>query len=130
MNGSDDTTDPLEVPKFTDFGWGGEGELDLRVFEQDTYWVDRTGTPHLLDEMDQDYLSNVLGFLFNNARAYHRAYAELKVAEAEVAAVEGRAHAEVIAVLFGGSVAQISTPKWLASTPLYRKIESLLSSTD
>ena len=115
---------------FTDFGWGGEDSIDLRVFEQDIYWVDMHGRPHKLEEMDEDYLSNVLSFIFVHARAYHEAYAQMKVTEAAIAALKGQMHAEVLAAAIGESVAQVSTPKWLASTPLYRKIESLLASTD
>lgn len=57
---------PFELP-FTAFGHLGEGMLDLRVFDQDVYWVDRVGTPHLVSEMSRDYIENVVTFLVHCA---------------------------------------------------------------
>ena len=53
---------PGELP-FTAFGQFGEDSLDLRVFDQGTYWVDRTGTAHLLSQMSDAYIVNVINFL-------------------------------------------------------------------
>lgn len=53
---------PMELP-FTAFGQFDEGALDLRVFDQDIYWVDRLGVSHPLKEMSQEYIANVIAFL-------------------------------------------------------------------
>ncbi len=37
--------------------------LDVRVFEQSTWWVDREGNEHRLLEMEDDYLLNVINHL-------------------------------------------------------------------
>src|SRR4051812_37261241 len=62
---------PHELP-FTAFGQLGVDRLDLRVFDQDTYWVDRTGDPHLLAEMSADYIENVICFLDELRDQYFR----------------------------------------------------------
>lgn len=59
---SDSRLWPFELP-FTAFGQLGDDALDLRVFDQDVYWVDRHGNPHLLNEMSADYIRNVIDFL-------------------------------------------------------------------
>lgn len=50
---------PGELP-FTAFGQYGTDMLDVRVFEQSTWWVDREGNEHLLTEMEDEYLRNVV----------------------------------------------------------------------
>lgn len=57
---------PGELP-FTAWGQFGDGALDLRVFDQDRYWVDQHGRPNLLDDMARDYLEGVLIFLHRKA---------------------------------------------------------------
>src|SRR5689334_17031807 len=68
----DDRLWPFELP-FTAFGQFGENRLDLRVFDQDVYWVDRTGTQHLLREMPLAYVSNVIEFLMDLREEYFTA---------------------------------------------------------
>ena len=60
---------PLELP-FTAFGHLGEDMLDLRVFDQEVYWVDRIGTPHLVLQMSRDYIENVITFLVDLREQY------------------------------------------------------------
>jgi hypothetical protein len=56
---------------FTDFGQFGPGRLDLRVFLQSEYWVDKEGTGHLLTSMSDDYRSNVIRMLLIDAAGLH-----------------------------------------------------------
>lgn len=60
---------PGELP-FT--AWGGDyGELDLRVFDQDTWWVDIAQRPHWLVEMPPDYITNVIALLAGNFEYFY-----------------------------------------------------------
>ena len=65
MDANDHDTRP-DRP-FTDFGQFGSGKLDLRVFLQDEYWVDKDGTGHLITSMSDEYRSNVIRMLLINA---------------------------------------------------------------
>ena len=46
-------------------------KLDLRVFDQDIWWVDRLGIPHSLEQMSEEYRRNVIAFLLEYAEGYH-----------------------------------------------------------
>ena len=50
---------PGELP-FTAFGQFGENMLDLRVFGQEVGWVDRRGRPHLIAQISDEYIANVI----------------------------------------------------------------------
>ena len=69
MDANDHDTRP-DRP-FTDFGQFGSGKLDLRVFLQDEYWVDKDGTGHLITSMSDDYRSNVIRMLLIEAEVLH-----------------------------------------------------------
>jgi hypothetical protein len=56
---------------FTDFGQFGSGRLDLRVFLQSKYWVDKEGRGHLLTSMSNEYRRNVIQMLLVNAKVLH-----------------------------------------------------------
>ena len=56
---------------FMDFGQFGPGKLDLHVFLQGEYWVDKDGTGHLITSMSDDYRSNVIGMLLIQAEVLH-----------------------------------------------------------
>ena len=58
-----------EIP-FTNFGHGGRGFMDIRVFLQDVYWVNIEGIAFRLDELSTDYLNNILVILFENAETH------------------------------------------------------------
>jgi hypothetical protein len=62
----DDDLWAVEKP-FTCFGQWGRGWMDLRVFDQDVWWVDVEGRPHRLSEMTVEYRRNVLRFLLDSA---------------------------------------------------------------
>lgn len=116
-----------ETP-FTDFGQYGEGHLDLRVFEQDVWWVDTHGTPHLLEEMDDGYLSNVEEFLLLNADNFHTG-ASLRYAIEQLSMVLPMGVKEG----FGDYVKHRANPvdfkpeEWIRMTPLFIQIQTILS---
>jgi len=54
------------------------GCLDVRVFDQDRYWVDALGIPHRIgdrQDMTDDYLHALIGFLVDHADYMLRGYA-------------------------------------------------------
>lgn len=63
---------PGELP-FTAWGQYPHGSLDLRVFDQGTWWVDFHQCPYRIDEMSSEYLSNVLDHLEDDAEYFYRA---------------------------------------------------------
>jgi hypothetical protein len=65
--------DDYSMP-FTAFGQYGEGNLDVRVFDQDIYWVNIEGEPFYISEMSPEYISNVITFLLESLEAYYLGY--------------------------------------------------------
>jgi hypothetical protein len=116
---------------FTAFGQYGEGTLDARVFEQDIWWVDINGKPYLLEEMSKEYLTNVIEHLFANVDRFHQA-SSLRFAIEQlltIAPTEGRpANFEDYKLYVAEKVCpdDYSAGTWLNTTPLVRRIWSLL----
>ncbi len=116
---------PGERP-FTDFGQFGVDALDLRVFDQDEWWVDRLGHPHLLVEMPDDYRINVILFLREFAVEYHAANAMREAATALGEAMLGRTAFAVLAPDIGAArVIDCEPSAWLEATPLMRRLRAL-----
>lgn len=119
---------PGELP-FTAFGQFGEDRLDLRVFDQDTYWVDRHGAPHLLTDMPLDYLANVLDFLLT----YREAYFHLSIHRAAVQSLGDyllydEPNGDVLAAQLGMPTwDDLTAEAWLEGTPLMRRLRALLA---
>lgn len=124
---------PDELP-FTAFGQYGFDRLDSRVFEQDIWWVDRSGQENLLTEMTSDYLRAVKFHQLTFGESYHtqaiiRYSIETILAHSEISKqmlldfsgfrnyVEGKANPSDLQWL-----------AWLEATPLYRRIEAILES--
>lgn len=63
----------LGEPPFTRWGQHPHGILDLRVFDQDIWWVDITQQPHRIEEMSDAYVANVIGFLHRYRDYYYLA---------------------------------------------------------
>ena len=116
---------PDEKP-FTDFAAVNEGKIDLRVFEQDVWWVDVKRTPHLLTEMSQDYLFNVLRHVVENAEGFYMG-CMLKHAIELTMTVFTPSDEAVCEYLDNKPSLHGMTPiEWVTSTPLVTKIYELL----
>lgn len=111
-----------EVP-FTDFGQFGIGQLDLRVFVQDKYWVDVYGEAHLLTEMSEDYRRNVIIHLLDNARSFHLGL----IKEQTIVAI-GKAFGYEIESSFESDIADKESLLWLEGTQLMLKLRTLTPS--
>lgn len=121
---SDENLYPGELP-FTAFGQWGEGQLDLRVFDQDIYWVNVTGEPFLLTEMTKDYLQNVLAFLFNSVESFYLGI----VIKKSIETIYDAYHKDNLEQLDDPSkltVCDQNPVEWLAATVLVKKINTLL----
>jgi hypothetical protein len=96
------------------------GTLDLRVLDQDRIWIDETGRVHLLAEMDEPYLTNVLTFLLSHGRTLQRRLAIARVCELLDAVDENLDPIEIghIAVLAIDALEEEDTAAWLKATPL------------
>lgn len=68
-NGVQDSAN--EERPFTDYGQFGVDMLDTRVLWQDQVWVDRLGAPHALHQMSNEYLTNVIDYLYRRAPEWH-----------------------------------------------------------
>ena len=112
---------------FTEFGQFGAGRLDLRVFDQDVFWVDRNGRGHRLHDMSTEYLTNVIADLVRCGDYYRRQF-ELNALLDEVdAALSGLLSGEMLAFLVGGPApADVSADVWLEATPLMRALRHQL----
>lgn len=114
---------PFELP-FTAFGHFGEDMLDLRVFDQDTYWVDRLGAPHLLAEMSRDYLQNVITFLVDLREQYFAdTQRRMFIQSLGDQLLFDEPAADVLAAAVGGpSWSELTAQTWLEATPLMRAL--------
>ena len=118
---------PGELP-FTAFGQFGVDYLDLRAFDQDTWWVDRTGTPHRLEDMSRAYRRNVVRHLEDHAADFQRETCLRFAIQAFGDAFYGVGEpAESVAV--AQDVVALSPRDWLNTTPLMLKLRSSLEDT-
>lgn len=114
---------PGELP-FTAFGQLGEDRLDLRVFDQDVWWVDRHGHPHVIAHMSDEYIANVISFLTqfredyfvdSQRRAHIQALGDLYLF--------GDPGGDALAAALGGPTWEdLTAETWLESTPLMRAL--------
>lgn len=115
-----------EVLPFTAFGQFGEGNMDNRVFEQDTYWVNVKGEPFLLTEMDSAYRLNVIGFLYDHVEYFHMNAAMREAIGMALSLEEGNPDGALLAHVLGApAIAELESKDWLESTPLMRKLKAL-----
>lgn len=115
---------PFELP-FTAFGQYGEDMLDVRVFDQGTYWVDRVGVAHLIEGgMSDEYIENVIEFLVE----FREQYRADCVRRAFIQTVGdrllfGEPGGELLAASLGGPAwSELTAAEWLESTPLMRAL--------
>ena len=98
---------------FTDFHQHQPGTLDLRVFDQTRWWVDRYATPHLISEMSVQYRRNVAVWLEQRREPYFTGIVQRRLVE----------------FLFGESITPVAgstdvlpttADEWLTGTALFR----------
>ena len=67
-----------DLEEFTDWEVTPPGKLDLRVFNQDVWWVDVLRTPHLISDktsLTDEHLENLLDWLSANVLSLSEGYA-------------------------------------------------------
>lgn len=117
---SDQNLWPGELP-FTAFGQYGTGMLDVRVFEQSTWWVDRTGQEHLLPDMEGDYLLNVIIHLIAHREQFMAVAHQRALVQHCGDLLLGYVEHDSAARACGGdrkSPNSVSALEWLIGTPL------------
>jgi hypothetical protein len=121
-----DLWEGVEQP-FTAFGQFGIDRLDMRVFSQDVWWVDRLGRPHRLEQMSQDYRRNVLAFLLETAQQRWLDQVVYESLTALTDAIRGKPSYPVTAHdACAPRVADLDPLVWLESTPLIRRLRRLI----
>ncbi|TQL47399.1 hypothetical protein FB562_0457 [Homoserinimonas aerilata] len=86
------------LPDFTSWEATPPGLLDLRVFDQDLWWVDVVRRPHRVADMSGEYLANVIDSLRRGKVDFCQAY-----------------HCQ-----YRGVAVPVDAHKWLESTALMR----------
>jgi hypothetical protein len=95
-----------DLPPFASGEAIAPGTIDLRVFDQTTWWVDVLARPHALTAMSTTYLQNVIEVLRERAATLCEAY-HLKLRGTHVPA---------------------DNEAWMESTPLMRSLRAELNS--
>jgi hypothetical protein len=108
-----------DEPLFTDFGQFGPGNLDLRCFGQQRWWVNRDGVAFEIDsEMSLEYVENVIGFLDQDAAYFHSGVLRSLAIELVATLEAQNAVASREAAFALRSVWEQSPGQWLLGTPL------------
>lgn len=115
---------PADELPFTAFGQFGNGSLDIRVFEQDKYWVSRQGEPFLIEDMQPDYLSNVVEFLCESAGYFY--IVMVNKAAVELLFMEGGKQPNPATYKTLRSMADVTPREWIKSTVLMQKLNQVL----
>lgn len=93
------------------------------LFDQDRWWVDREQRRHLLDELSDAYLSNIIGHLERHAEHYYFTALRRSLHEMIEAVAAGHIPGEVVADALGATPLTALTPRaWLEGTPLMRAL--------
>lgn len=113
---------PGELP-FTAWGQHERGRLDLRVFDQDVWWVDIEQRPHRLEEMSDDYIANVIKHLEIHVESYYRGTLRRSLYQIYGDLLQGRISTEVVAEALGATpLTELTAREWLDGTPLMRAL--------
>lgn len=111
---------------FTQFGQFGPGMLDLRVFDQEEYWVDASGNGHRLVDMSDSYRSAVVEFCLRNCSGYFTAHTRVTARAVLQMAAHGDTTDRLIAVAIAENMLELKDPwTWLEGTPLLRALRAL-----
>jgi hypothetical protein len=116
---------PGELP-FTAWGQHAHGRLDLRVFDQATWWVDIAQQPHRLEDMSDGYVANVIEFLVDDAEYFHGETLRREWLQMCGDLLLGRMSADLVARTVGApSTCDLTPMQWLESTPLMRALRRI-----
>ena len=114
---------PGELSFVDAIGTGEFGNLDLRVFDQDRYWVDIRQQPHLLTEMSDEYITNVIAHLLAHVKYFYFATIRRSLYQMYGDLLLGRVSTDIVAEAFGAPALTDLTPvDWLEGTPLMRAL--------
>jgi hypothetical protein len=123
----DHDLEPGELP-FTAFGQFGPERMDMRVFDQDVYWMDRSGRGHRIEAMPLAYVENVVGMLTERAEELHQVTVARHILQSWGERLSGRVSGEDLLEGLGvGTVALVTADVWLESTPLMRRLRRRLT---
>lgn len=113
---------PGELP-FTAFGQFGPDALDLRVFDQGVYWVNRYGVAVRVEDMCGTYRSNVIAMLTGRASEFYLSMIMRERFQSAGDSLLGRTNGARLSEELGiGSLEDVEPSVWLASTPLMRAL--------
>lgn len=115
---------PGELP-YTAFGQWGEDRLDLRVFDQATYWVDRHGDPHLIAHMSRHYRKSVIAMLESDAEHFHILTIHRWAYQLEGDVLLGRHDRACVALANAANAASTDAEAWLRATPLMHALRTV-----
>lgn len=119
---------PGELP-FTAWGQHEAGVLDLRVFDQGRWWVDRQQTPHLVTDMSVEYVERVIGMLEADAEYFYLMTVRRDLLQRLGDAMLGRIPTDTVAESAGVTPLLDLTPQaWLEGSPLMRALRNRLAS--
>ncbi len=87
------------------------------------FWVDFAGKPHLIDEMTEAYVRNVISFLETHTEYFYLGALRACTLQMVGDALLGRIGAERAAIAAGApAMTEVEPATWLESTPLMRKL--------
>lgn len=103
------------------------GRLDLRILDQNAYWVTRGAAVVLIADMSTDHLRNVARMLNDMAMLLHlHAMADMILCPEEAA--DSLVGELATNRLTGSCIATVAPHDWLRATPLLRQIFQELES--
>lgn len=122
---------PGELP-FTAWGQHGYGQLDLRVFDQDVYWVNIEQRPILIAaDMSREYIANVVAHLEENCEYFYRQTVRRELMQRSGDLLLGRSSVSQVAERAGApSLRDLTPAAWLDGTPLMRRLRRTLCAYD
>ena len=113
---------PGELP-FTAWRQHEAGILDLRVFDQEQWWVDRYQTPHLLTDMSALHVRRVIDMLESLAEYYYLMTVRRDLLQRLGDEMLGRVSTDIVAESAGATPLRDLTPQaWLEGSPLMRAL--------
>jgi hypothetical protein len=119
---SDETLPPGARP-FTDFGQFGYDSIDLRVLDQDVYWVDIAGTPHFLVDLTPQYRRNIISHLLDGAGAWWLQRLVCALAETDLLVRTDAPASEIAAITAAAKQLESLGPEaWMEQTVLMRRL--------